>query len=203
MDVTHVRSGKILRLSSPQTFMARERNAIEEAWPGDVVGVMDRGVLRIGDALSQIEGVEFQDIPRFPPEHFARVICLEPLRRKAMDAGLRQLTEEGAAQVFYTSATEISGPTPIIGAVGQLQFDVMLHRLEHEYGVKAKLEKISSRYPRWLVGPKDDVERFGRERGRMLLFDAKGNPLALFDEPWGPKWAAEREKELKLFEVAP
>src|ERR1043165_2373292 len=132
MDVTHVRSGKTLRLSSPQTFMARERNAIEEAWPGDVVGVMDRGVLRIGDALSQIEGVEFPDIPRFPPEHFARVICEEPLRRKQMDAGLRQLTEEGAAQVFYTSATDVSGPTPIIGAVGLLQFDVMLHRLQHE-----------------------------------------------------------------------
>jgi peptide chain release factor 3 len=203
MEVNHVRSGKAIRLASPQTFMARERNAIQEAWPGDVVGIMDRGVLRIGDALSQVEGVEFQGIPRFPPEHFARAICEEPLRRKAMDAGLRQLTEEGAAQVFYTSATDVSGPTPIIGAVGQLQFDVMLHRLEHEYGVRARLEKISSRYPRWLVGPKSDIERFGHERGRMLLFDAKGNPLVLFDEPWGPRWAAEREKSLTLHEVAP
>ena len=76
------------------------------------------------------------------------------MRRKQMDAGLRQLTEEGAAQVFFTSPTETSGPTPIIGAVGQLQFDVMLHRLEHEYGVRTRLEKISSRYPRWLVGPR-------------------------------------------------
>jgi peptide chain release factor 3 len=203
MPVTHVRSGKEIRLASPQTFMARERNAVEEAWPGDVIGVMDRGSLRIGDSLSNIQGVEFQGIPRFAPEHFARVICEEPMRRKQMDAGLRQLTEEGAAQVFYTSPTEISGPTPIIGAVGQLQFDVMLHRLEHEYGVRARLEKISSRYPRWLTGPKDDIERFARERGRLLLYDAKGGPLVLFDEQWGPRFAAEREKVVQMHEVAP
>jgi peptide chain release factor 3 len=183
--------------------MARERNAVEEAWPGDVIGVMDRGNLRIGDSLSNIEDVEFQGIPRFAPEHFARIICEEPMRRKQMDAGLRQLTEEGAAQVFYTSPTEISGPTPIIGAVGQLQFDVMLHRLEHEYGVRARLEKISSRYPRWVTGPAQEIERFSHERGRLLLFDAKGNPLVLFDETWGPRWAAEREKALTLHEVAP
>jgi peptide chain release factor 3 len=203
MQVTHVRTGKEMRLASPQTFMARERSAVEEAWPGDVIGVMDRGNLRIGDSLSNVEGVEFQGIPRFAPEHFARVICEEPMRRKQMDAGLRQLTEEGAAQVFYTSPTEVSGPTPIIGAVGQLQFDVMLHRLEHEYGVRARLEKISSRYPRWVTGPEHEIERFARERGRLLLFDAKGNPLVLFDETWGPRWAAEREKALVLHEVAP
>ena len=203
MPVSHVRSGKEIRLASPQTFMARERNAVEEAWPGDVIGVMDRGSLRIGDSLSNIPDVEFQGIPRFAPEHFARIICEEPMRRKQMDAGLRQLTEEGAAQVFYTSPTEISGPTPIIGAVGQLQFDVMLHRLEHEYGVRARLEKISSRYPRWLTGPKDDIERFGRERGRLMLFDAKGAPLVLFDEQWGPRFAAEREKVVQMHEVAP
>src|SRR3954466_6753272 len=203
MEVTHVRSGKTIRLASPQTFMARERSAVDEAWPGDVIGVLDRGTLRIGDALSAVEGVEFQGIPRFPPEHFARVICEEPLRRKAMDAGLRQLTEEGAAQVFFTSSTETSGPTPIIGAVGQLQFDVMLHRLQHEYGVRARLEKINSRYPRWLVGPSAEIDRFARERGRLLLFDAKGGPLVLFDESWGPRFAAEREKVVQMHEVAP
>ncbi len=203
MEVIHVRSGKTIRLASPQTFMARERSAVDEAWPGDVIGVLDRGTLRIGDAVSTIEGVEFQGIPRFAPEHFARVICEEPMRRKQMDAGLRQLTEEGAAQVFFTSATDVSGPTPIIGAVGQLQFDVMLHRLEHEYGVRARLEKITSRYPRWLTGPAADVDRFAHERGRLLLYDAKGAPLVLFDEPWGPRWAAEREKVLALHEVAP
>ena len=203
MDVTHVRSGKTMRLSAPQQFLARERTAIEEAWPGDVVGVMDRGTLRIGDTLSANGLLEFRGIPRFPPEHFARVILVDPMKRKQLDAGLRQLTEEGAAQVFFTSPTETSGPTPIVGAVGMLQFDVMLHRLEHEYGVRCRLEKISGRFPRWVVGPADEIERLGRERGRTLLYDAKGGPLILFEDQWSLRWALEKESAVTFHEVAP
>ena len=203
MQVKHVRSGKMMRLAAPQTFMARERTAVEEAWPGDVIGVMDRGTLRIGDTLSADGDLEFQGIPRFAPEHFARVIIADPMKRKQMDAGLRQLTEEGAAQVFYTSGTDTLSPTPIVGAVGQLQFDVMLHRLEHEYGAPCRLEKITARYPRWVTGPKADIERVGRERGRMLLYDATGAPLILFEDNWGLRWALEREKTLTFHDVAP
>jgi peptide chain release factor 3 len=203
MDVTHVRSGKRLRLASAQTFMARERSSVEEAWPGDVVGIMDRGTLRIGDSLSVGRPLGFRDIPRFPPEKFARVVLLDPLRRKQLDAGLRQLTEEGAAQVFYTSPTDVSGPTPIVGAVGQLQFDVMMHRLQHEYGVKATLESIPARFPRWVVGAEDDIQQAAAERGRMLLFDAKGHPLLLFDDSWGLRWALERSPTLAFHEAAP
>ena len=172
LQVTHVRTGKPMRLSSAQQFLARERSAVEEAWPGDVIGVMDRGTLRIGDTLAEGEGLEFSGIPRFAPEHFARIIAADPLKRKQLDTGLRQLTEEGAAQVFYTSGTDTLSPTPIVGAVGLLQFDVMLHRLEHEYGAPCRLEKISARHPRWVVGPMDEIERIARDRGRMLLFDA-------------------------------
>ena len=203
MQVQHVRTGKPLRLASAQTFMARERNAVEEAWPGDVIGVMDRGTLRIGDTLATIGDVEFSGIPRFAPEHFARVILTDPMRRKQLDAGLRQLTEEGAAQAFFTSPTEVSGPTPIIGAVGQLQFDVMLHRLEHEYGVTARIEKISARYPRWVTGPKAEIERIARERDRTLLYDARGNPLMLFSDARAMRWATEREEKVQFHEVAP
>jgi len=203
MDVTHVRSGKTMRLAAPQQFLARERTAVEEAWPGDVIGVHDRGTLRIGDSLSAGARVEFQGIPRFAPEHFARVVLLDPMKRKQLDAGLRQLTEEGAAQVFFTSATETVSPTPIVGAVGQLQFDVMLHRLEHEYGVRTRLEKISGRYPRWVVGPIPEIERVARERGRMMLYDAKGHPLLLFDDQWAMKWVVDRETALAFHDVAP
>jgi peptide chain release factor 3 len=203
MDVTHVRSGKAMRLNAPQTFMARERQAVEEAWPGDVVGIMDRGTLRIGDALSTGAPVEFQGIPRFPPEHFARVLLLDPLKRKQLDAGLRQLTEEGAAQVFYTSPTETVGPTPIIGAVGLLQFDVMLHRLEHEYGVRTKLEPMAGKYPRWVTGPDDEIAALGRERGRTVLYDAKGAPLVLFDDRWGLNAVMGRETKLVFHDAAP
>jgi peptide chain release factor 3 len=203
LAVTHVRTGKPLRLSSAQQFLARERSAVEEAWPGDVIGVMDRGTLRIGDTLAAGEDVEFSGIPRFAPEHFARILATDPLKRKQLDAGLRQLTEEGAAQVFYTSGTDTLSPTPIVGAVGLLQFDVMLHRLEHEYGAPCRLEKISARYPRWVVGARDEIERIARDRGRMLLYDAKGHPLILFEDSWGLRWALDRETTVTFHEVAP
>ena len=203
MQVTHVRSGRAMRLSAPQQFLARERVAIEEAWPGDVIGVLDRGTLRIGDTLSADGALEFRGIPRFAPEHFARIVVADPLRRKHLDTGLRQLTEEGAAQVFYTSGTDISGPTPIVGAVGLLQFDVMLHRLEHEYGVPCRLERISARFPRWVEGPPEEIERLGRDRACMLLYDAKGNQMVLFDDAWTLRWTLERETALTFREDAP
>jgi peptide chain release factor 3 len=203
MQVTHVRSGKQIRLASPQTFLARERTAVEEAWPGDVIGVLDRGTLRIGDTLSADGDLEFSGIPRFAPEHFARVVLEDPMRRKQLDAGLRQLTEEGAAQVFFTSATDVAGPTPIVGAVGLLQFDVMMHRLEHEYGVRSRLEKISGRFPRWVIGPQEEIDRVARDRGCMLLYDAKGLPLLLFEDAWTLRWTTEQVTTLKLLELAP
>jgi len=203
MEVGLVRTGKRLRLSAPQQFMARERTAVEEAWPGDVIGVVDRGNLRIGDTLAESGSPAFTGIPRFPPEHFARVVLIDPMKRKQLDAGLRQLTEEGAAQVFFTSPSEVSGPTPLIGAVGLLQFDVMLHRLEHEYGVRCRLEKVAGRYPRWVTGPKAEIERVGSERGRSILYDANGHPLILFDDSWGLRWTLEREKEVVFHETSP
>ena len=203
LEVKHVRTGKRMRLSAPQQFLARERTAVEEACPGDVVGVLDRGTLRIGDTLSADGDLEFQGIPRFPPEHFARVVLADPMKRKQLDAGLRQLTEEGAAQVFFTSPTDVAGPTPIVGAVGMLQFDVMLHRLENEYGVRCRLEKYPGRYPRWVVGPQAEIDRIARDRGRSLLYDAKGHPLILFEEEWGLRWTLERETGVSFHEVAP
>ena len=203
LQALHVRTGKTMRLAAPQTFLARERTAVDQAWPGDVVGVMDRGNLRIGDTLSAAGPLNFQGIPRFAPEHFARVIIADPLKRKQMDAGLRQLTEEGAAQVFFTTGTDISGPAPIIGAVGLLQFDVMLHRLEHEYGVRCKLEPVHARFPRWVTGPDEEIERLSRESGRMLLYDAKGAPLVLFDDQWSMRHTVEVETKLQFHDVAP
>jgi peptide chain release factor 3 len=125
------------------------------------------------------------------------------MRRKHLDTGLRQLTEEGAAQVFFTSPTEVAGPTPIVGAVGMLQFDVMLHRLEHEYGVACKLEHFNAKHPRWVTGPEAAIEKAARERGRTLLYDVKGAPVILFESEWALRWALEREKDVTYHEVAP
>jgi len=206
MQVVQTRTAKPMRLAAAQQFLARERQAVESAWPGDVIGIMDRGALRIGDTLAEPgEPLEFQGIPRFAPEHFARIIIKDPMKRKQLDTGLRQLTEEGAAQVFFTSGTDTTSPTPIVGAVGMLQFDVMLHRLEHEYGAPCRLERITARYPRWVTGPMDDIERLSRDRGRMLLFDSRGQPMILFEDAFGLRWALERESDgpVTFHEVAP
>ncbi|MEP7347067.1 MAG: peptide chain release factor 3 [Gemmatimonadaceae bacterium] len=201
MQVIHVRSGKMIRLASPQQFLARERSAIEEAWPGDVIGVMDRGTLRIGDTLSSNGDLEFTGIPRFAPEHFARAVPADPLRRKQFDAGLRELTEEGAAQVFYAESE--AGPIPIVGAVGLLQFDVMQFRLEHEYGAPCRFERIPYRFPRWVTGPEEEVLRVASGGGRMMLYDAAGNRLLLFENEWGLRWVLQHETEIGFHEVAP
>jgi peptide chain release factor 3 len=201
MQVKLSRTGKIVRLPAPQQFLARERSAVEEAWPGDVIGVVDKGTLRIGDTLSPNGDVEYQGIPRFAPEHFARIIGTDPMRRKQLDAGLRQLTEEGAAQVFFTEVD--GGPNPVIGAVGMLQFDVMLFRLEHEYGAPCRIEKLPYRYPRWVTGPEAAIERASRGSGRMRLYDAKGMSLLVFDELWTLRSTQQHESTLTFHDVAP
>ncbi|MFW5952064.1 MAG: peptide chain release factor 3, partial [Gemmatimonadota bacterium] len=175
--------------------------AIEEAWPGDVIGLHDRGQLRIGDTLSANGDVHFGGIPRFSPEHFARIRTEDPLRRKQLDTGLRQLSEEGAAQVFYEDIQ--AGHTPIVGAVGLLQFDVLLHRLEGEYGARARLERLQYSHARWVEGPEPDIRRVARGEGRLLVFDSKERPLILFSSRWALQHAQEREDELRFHAIAP
>ena len=209
LEVIHVRTGKSFKLAPPQQFMGRERAFAEEALPGDVVGVHDRGLLRIGDTLATADAprdangklLEFVGIPRFAPEHFARILSKDPLRRKALDKGLRELTEEGAAQVFFAETQ--MGPVPIVGAVGLLQFDVMVHRLENEYGAPCSLERLPFRYPRWVTGPIEEIHRLGESQDLQLLFDAKNHPVILFRDEWRLRWALERSSGLTFHEAAP
>ncbi len=201
MTVKNVRSGKDVRLTEPQQFFGRERSAVETAWPGDVVGIHDRGSLRIGDTLSADGEASFEDIPRFSPEHFAKVHVPDPLRRKHLDTGLRHLSEEGAAQVFY--ADSIAGPAPIVGAVGPLQFDVLLHRLEAEYDVEARLERLPYVAARWVTGREEDVARVAEGYDRQLVHDGAGRPLILFKSEWGLQKTLEKETSLTYHAVAP
>ena len=199
--VTNTRTGQQVRLSQPQQFMAQERRSIEEVWPGDVVGVHDRGNLRIGDTLAESPDIRIEEMPRFSPEHFARVSVPDPLRRKHLDKGLRQLSEEGAAQVFF--ATTHAGPEPLVGAVGRLQFDVLLHRLEHEYGVKATLHPLPWAFARWVEGSEADILRAASAHGRTLVYDARNRPLILFDSEWSLRHTTSRETTLTYSDVAP
>jgi peptide chain release factor 3 len=211
MDVTIARTGKTVRLAAPQSVMARERSAIDEAFPGDVVGIVDKGQLRIGDTLLETATKQppaFKDIPRFAPEHFARVIGTDPMRRKQLDTGLAQLTEEGATQVFFSDPDVKlgSGPAPIVGAVGQLQFDVMLFRLESEYSAPAKLEAIKHGHPRWVTGDRKAVDAFASRSGRIRLYDSKGNTVVLFEDRWALRTAVEqvsRDPTVTLHDEAP
>jgi peptide chain release factor 3 len=193
------RTGKTLRLNAPQQFLARERVAIEDAWPGDIIGVHDRGTLRVGDTLTTDAPFEFADFPRFAPEHFARVRVPDPLRRKHLDLGLRQLSEEGAIQVLYGDNGR--GPETIVAAVGRLQFDVLLHRLEHEYAVTARLDPLPFSHARWVVGPESVVAQVGRAGGRLLVWDSRDAPLVLFPDRWSME-QAERDDRLRWLETA-
>jgi len=192
LHVTLGRTNKLLRLNLPQQFLAQERIHVEDAWPGDVIGVHDRGNLRIGDALFTGKPVVFDDIPRFPPEFFSRISVKDPLRRPHLDTGLRQLAEEGAVQLFRGDP-QASVPD-IVGAVGQLQFDVLLHRLEHEYGVPAKLVGLGMSHARWISGTPAAMQKATSMRDRMVLYDANGQTVLLFANQFAMRWA-ERESE--------
>lgn len=211
LEVQHVRTGKSFKLAPPQQFLGRERAFAESALPGDVVGVHDRGSLRIGDTLAVAEAprdeaghlLQYVGIPRFAPEHFARIVARDPMRRKSLDKGLRELTEEGAAQVFFGESQ--MGPVPIVGAVGLLQFDVMLHRLQHEYGAAATLERLPYRYPRWVTGPMAEIRKIAEGSDVTLLFDAKDHPMLVFKDEWKLRWTVDKSAGtgLEFHTVAP
>ncbi|HUP20643.1 MAG TPA: peptide chain release factor 3 [Gemmatimonadota bacterium] len=200
MTVLNRRSGKSMRLNSARKFMAQDREIVEEAVAGDVVGIHDRGELRIGDTLAESEGPEFDGIPRFSPERFARVHPRTPLKRKQLDQGLRQLSEEGAVQVLYE---EDGGPRPIVGVVGALQFEILLHRLEHEYGADARLEPLTYRFARWATGSDDEIRRLGGGSQRKLVFDHRERPLLLFESEYSLRRAEEEARGVELHSVSP
>jgi peptide chain release factor 3 len=199
--VRNVRSGKSLRLPHPQQLFGQEREAVETAWAGDVVGMYDRGNLRIGDTLVAEGTFEFEKIPPFSPEHFSRIHVPDPLRRKHLDRGLLELSEEGAVQVFFQDGS--GGPAPVVGVVGPLQFDVLLHRLEHEYGVKGRLEPMPYRDARWVSGPEAEIRRVGAMIDAALVYDPHRRPLLLFRSEWVRKATEERERTLTFHRMAP
>lgn len=196
------RTGKTLRLAQPQEFLARERaHSGSVAVAGDVVGLLDRGSLRVGDTVAVGGNVEYPGVPRFSPEHFAQIHLDDALRRKHLDRGLRHLAEEGTILLLF--APSITGPVPIVGAVGALQFDVLLDRLEREYGVTARLERLPFHCARWVTGPASQIEKVASAYGRRLVEDADGAPLILFDNEWALRRSEEQEKELTFHDVQP
>jgi peptide chain release factor 3 len=146
MKMRHVRINKTVQISNAITFQADERKHVEEAWPGDIIGLHNHGTIQIGDTFSDGEELKYEGIPYFAPELFRRVVLKDPLRMKALQKGVLQLCEEGATQVFRP----MKNNDLILGAVGVLQFDVAAHRLKDEYNVEAIVEAISVNTARWI-----------------------------------------------------
>jgi peptide chain release factor 3 len=182
MTVHHVRTMKDLTLARPVQFLAQERTVIDEAYSGDIIGMWDPGVLRIGDTICEGTPLEFEGIPRFSPEHFVRVRLEDPLKRKQLKKGLDQLSEEGAVQMFF-DRTRLERE-PILGAVGVLQFEVIQARLKSEYRVQVGFDRLPFRLARWIEGENLNLEKFELSGRTTCVLDIEERPLVLFDSEW-------------------
>jgi peptide chain release factor 3 len=171
MEVVHHRTGETLRLNNATTFMAQDREGVNTAYPGDIIGIMSHGRIKIGDSFSAGEPLHFTGVPSFAPEHFRKVRLDDPFRAKHLGKGLKQLSEEGAIQSFRP----VRGNDYILGAVGELQFDVTLDRLADEYNVDAHLTGAPHTCCRWVKGPTEDLEDFRSENIDNLFEDADGD----------------------------
>ncbi len=208
MSATHARLQKDFILSRPLHFFAQERELIEEAWPGDIVGLVDTtGSFRIGDTLHEGSTIEYEGVPRFSPEYFASVVLNDPLKRKQLKKGLEQLTEEGVVQLFYPPHSgEVN---PILGTVGALQFEVLRHRIKAEYNVDLTLERMAYTRARWITSelpPADlqnELTKASQSFDNRYVVDRIGLPVMLFSNEWNMNWAIQNHKNLNFLLCAP
>jgi peptide chain release factor 3 len=182
MRLKVVRSGKELRPNTVVSFLSQRRELLDEAFAGDIIGIPNHGVLQLGDTLTEGEALQFTGLPFFAPELFRSVEVADPLRTKQLKAGLTQLGEEGAIQVFRPLASSLL----LLGAVGQLQFEVVAHRLEHEYGVKARILPSRFQVARWVTcDPEDggarELQRFIDGNAHRVAYDAVDAPTVLVE----------------------
>ncbi len=200
MEVTHVQGGKKIRLNQSTQMMADERKIVDTAYAGDIIGVFDPGIFAIGDTLcNSREPVQFEGIPTFAPEHFARLKQIDTMKRKQFTKGVYQIAQEGAIQIFQevnAGMEEI-----IVGAVGVLQFEVLTYRLKSEYNVEVRLDQLPYEYIRWIENPGEiNVEKIQGTSDMKRIQNFKGEPLLLFAHEWSIKMVEDRNPGLKLSE---
>ena len=180
-------------------MMADERKMVEEAYAGDIIGIFDPGIFSIGDTLTTAKDkFQFEGIPTFAPEHFARVRLIDSMKRKQFVKGVTQIAQEGAIQIFQEFNTGME--EVIVGVVGTLQFDVLNYRLQHEYNVEIRLEKLPYEYIRWIENTEIDLENLRGTSDMKKIKDLKGNPLLVFANSWSVNMVLERNEGLKLSE---
>jgi peptide chain release factor 3 len=201
MQAKLVRNDRQIKLSYPQGFMADSRAKLEEAFAGDIIGLYDPGVFRIGDTLSNGAEVPSPDIPRFSPEHFAIVEIKDALKRKQLIKGLDQLSEEGTIQVFRQPM--LGDLDAVVGAVGMLQFEVLKFRLENEYNVEVRLRQLSFKHARWVDGEGYDEAAFDRADYCMALRDRDDLPIVLFRNDWALNYCRGQNPDLQFLPNPP
>ncbi len=200
MEVMHMQQNRKIKLSQPQQFMAQDREIVEEAYAGDVIGVFDPGIFSIGDTLCDPSmKFEFKKVPTFAPEHFARVTQKDTMKRKQFTKGITQIAQEGAIQVFQE--INIGMEEIIVGGVGVLQFEVLEQRLKSEYNVDIKLEILPFQCVRWIDDQALDPNTLNLTSDSKRVRDLKGRNLIIFMNNWGIKWALEQNKGLTLSDV--
>jgi peptide chain release factor 3 len=193
MHVRHHRLDKDIIISNPIIFMAQDRSFVEEAWPGDIIGIHNHGTIKIGDTLSEKELLKYTGIPNFAPEHFRRVRLKSAFKAKQLQKGLLQLAEEGAVQLFRPIAENGF----ILGAVGVLQFDVVAVRLKDEYGVDAVYESVNYSTARWISCEDQKIlEDFVDANQAFIAHDMDGNLTFLSDGDWRLKFVAEKWEQI-------
>lgn len=199
MEVFHIQGGKKVRLSQPQQMMASERKMVDKAYGGDIIGVFDPGIFSIGDTLTTSpRKFAYEGIPTFAPEHFARVRQVDTMKRKQFIKGINQIAQEGAIQIFQeynTGMEEI-----IVGVVGELQFDVLKYRLENEYNVEIRMERLPYEHIRWIENEELDLDKLIGTSDMKKIKDLKDRPLLLFVHSWSIRMTEERNEGLKLSE---
>ncbi|MGN8830926.1 peptide chain release factor 3 [Selenomonas montiformis] len=203
MEVWHERSGKMIKLAQPQQFLAQDRQIIDTAYPGDIVGLFDPGVFGIGDTVCDAaHKFKYADFPVFPPEKFARVQAKDTMKRKQFVKGMEQLTQEGAIQLFQQAGAGME--SYIVGTVGTLQFEVLEYRLKNEYNVDIEMTMQPYEVARWMayedgreVTP---AELKGADRG-MFVYDRDHNPVLLVSNEWALGWITDNNPDLLLHHV--
>lgn len=194
--IHHVRTGKDIKIATPQIFQARDREIVDKAYPGDIIGLHDSGKLQIGDTFTEGKKIMYSGIPSFAPELFQKVALKDPLKAKHLDKGLRQLSEEGATQLFIRPATA----EKMLGAVGVLQFEVVKFRLEDEYNVKADYEGTPFSGVRWVkFKDKKQEDKFKSDYSSNILIDGKERICYGVKSPWDLKLCEEKNPEIKFF----
>jgi len=196
MSALHVRLGRDVRLSHPYRFFGQERVTIDEAFPGDVIGLINPGLFRVGDVISAGPRLKVRNFPRFAPEIYVQVRPKDPSMSKGFNKGLIQLGEEGVVQIFYPKA---GARVPILGAVGELQIQVFKHRLEQEYKVAIAVERQGFRRARWLGELTPEIEAMLP----AVVLDEARREVALFHSDFEIDYALQRYKDLVLLEHPP